>query len=102
MQYDFDKIIDRHNTFSWKWDGLAQNSNAIPLMLADMDLPSPQPVIEAMHRVADFQMYGYTNETLDPDFAVLSAVGLKKTIVGISCRKKPCFPWAPSAHWSTA
>lgn len=69
MKYDFDRVIDRRGTCSWKWDSPDLEPGAIPMMLADMDLPSPQPVVEAMHRVADQQMYGYTSETLDPDFA---------------------------------
>ena len=66
MKYDFDKVIDRHGTYSSKWDGLAGmkkrvtniniDENTIPMMVADMDLQSPQPVIEAMHRVADHMM----------------------------------------------
>ena len=79
MKYDFDKVIDRHGTFSSKWDGLANmkkrvkniniDENTIPMMVADMDLQSPQPVIEAMHRVADHMMYGYTVAGADPRYA---------------------------------
>lgn len=79
MKYDFDKVIDRHGTYSSKWDGMqnrknrVQNirvdENTIPMMVADMDLQSPQPVIEAMHRVADHMMYGYTSDSADPMYA---------------------------------
>lgn len=69
MKYDFDRVVERRGTCSWKWDSLKPGSKVIPMMLADMDLPSPQPVVEAMHRVADQQMYGYTKETLNPEFA---------------------------------
>ena len=79
MKYDFDKVIDRHGTYSMKWDllprmsqlGWGENGNdqTIPMMTADMDLQSPQPVIEAMHRVADHMMYGYSTHQSDPAYA---------------------------------
>ena len=69
MKYDFDRVIDRRGTCSWKWDSLKDDPAVIPMMLADMDLPSPEPVAEAMRRVADRRIYGYTRETLEPEFA---------------------------------
>ena len=84
MIYNFDEIIDRHGTYSSKWDAgkmaLAKgwvpnyDERSIPLFTADMDLPSPQPVVDAMHRVADFRMYGYT--------AIDGAPGFHEAIVG--------------------
>lgn len=73
MKYDFDKIIDRKGTYSEKWDAVKEifpeaNEDSISMFVADMDLPSPQPVIDAMHRVADFQIYGYTSPDTDPAF----------------------------------
>lgn len=75
MQYDFDKLIDRRGTYSEKWDAVQQiypeaTAEAIPMFVADMDFPSPKPVVEAMHRVADFQIYGYTSPQSDPEFAL--------------------------------
>ena len=64
MKYDFDRVIDRRGTCSWKWDSLKDDPEVIPMMLADMDLPSPEPVAEAMRRVVDRRIYGYTRETL--------------------------------------
>lgn len=79
MKYDFDKVIDRHGTYSSKWDGIENmknrvknvkiDENTIPMMVADMDLQSPQPVIDAMHRVSDFMMYGYTSVAAEPKYA---------------------------------
>lgn len=79
MRYDFDTVIDRHGTYSMKWaleelkpmaaafgmGDLNINGNTIPLMVADMDLQSPEPVIAAMHRVADHKMYGYSMHIAD-------------------------------------
>ena len=66
MRYDFDTVIDRHNTYAIKW--MQKNPDAIPLMVADMDLQSPQCVIDAMHRVADHKMYGYSMYVTDPQY----------------------------------
>lgn len=73
MKYDFDRIVPRKGTYSEKWDAVSSvfpeaNEDSISMFVADMDLPSPQPVIDAMHRVADFQIYGYTSPDTDPEF----------------------------------
>jgi len=78
MKYDFDKVIERRGTYAIKWagDALAKvfgsksawNDETIPMMTADMDLQSPEPVIQAMHRVADHKMYGYTMPQTDPQY----------------------------------
>lgn len=75
MQYDFDKVISRKGTCSEKWDAVRQiypeaSPQAIPMFVADMDFPSPKPVVDAMHRVADFQIYGYTSPQTEPEFAL--------------------------------
>ena len=82
MRYDFDTVINRRGTYAMKWalEELAHlaaafgmgdvtlNADTIPMMTADMDLQSPQPVIEAMHRVADHKMYGYSMHIADPKY----------------------------------
>ena len=74
MIYDFDKVMNRRNTFAVKWDGLdfftdPMNEDTIPMMIADMDLPCPDPVVQAMHRVADNRIYGYSGEKCDSRYA---------------------------------
>ena len=66
MRYDFDTVIDRRGTYAIKWS--QPDPDIIPLMVADMDLPVPQPVVDAMHRVADHRMYGYSMHATDPRF----------------------------------
>ena len=66
MRYDFDAVIERRGTYAIKWH--RGNADTIPLMVADMDLQSPQPVIDAMHRVADHKMYGYSMHVTDPAY----------------------------------
>ncbi len=73
MKYNFDEIIERRGTGSIKWDGgefikkwgLTEryDEDTLPLFTADMDIASPSCVVEAMHRVADRRIYGYTMPT---------------------------------------
>lgn len=62
MSYDFDAVIDRHNTNSVKWD-LAETRlgyrGVIPMWVADMDFRAPEPIIQALRKVADHGVYGY-------------------------------------------
>ena len=83
MKYDFDKIIERRGTYSEKWDGVSgiypeAQGDFISMFVADMDLPSPKPVVDAMHRVADFQIYGYTSPQAEPEFAISLCRWFKK------------------------
>ncbi|PWA07701.1 cystathionine beta-lyase [Pueribacillus theae] len=63
MAYHFDKVIDRHNTNSLKWDALKErfgDADLLPMWVADMDFPAPGEVIEALKKVADHGIFGYT------------------------------------------
>jgi len=78
MQYDFDRVIDRRGTYSLKWDddaffkvitpNLRLDKDTIRLNLADMDFRCAPAIAKAMHRVADFENYGYTTATSAPDY----------------------------------
>lgn len=74
MGYDFDTVVDRRGTYSLKWEGwrawgLPHPGDAIPMMVADMDFKTAPPIVEAMHRVADFGMWGYTGDGCEPAYA---------------------------------
>lgn len=56
--YNFDEVIDRRNTCAVKY-GIVDD-DVLPLWVADMDFPAPDPVIEALHRCADQRIFGYT------------------------------------------
>ncbi|MDQ0200205.1 MalY/PatB family protein [Neobacillus ginsengisoli] len=70
MKYNFDEIVNRRGTYSVKWDGgqLIKNmgltdrydDETIPLFTADMDLPVPQPLIDALHKTVDHRIFGYS------------------------------------------
>jgi len=64
MAYDFDTPIDRRNTFSDKWDKY-QNTDIIPLWVADMDFASPPAILTALRERIDHGVLGYTR-TPDP------------------------------------
>jgi len=62
-QYNFEKVVDRKNTCSSKWDGtdkFFKKENLLPMWVADMDFLSPRPIIEAIIRRAEHGIFGYT------------------------------------------
>lgn len=59
MKYDFDKIVDRRNTGSVKWD-TNKDRSILPLWVADMDFPSPQPIIDAIKQKMELGIFGYS------------------------------------------
>ncbi len=61
--YDFDSIIDRSRTDSYKLDLRQQvfgNPNVIPLWVADMDLAVAPPIAKVIQERARHELYGYT------------------------------------------
>lgn len=70
MIYNFDEAVNRRGTYSVKWDGgelikemgLTEryDEDTIPLFTADMDLPAPQPVIDALYATVDHRIFGYS------------------------------------------
>src|SRR3954447_4429415 len=70
MKYNFDEIVNRRGTYSLKWDGgeflkelgftERYDEETLPLFTADMDLPIPQPVIDALHQAVDHRIFGYS------------------------------------------
>ena len=66
MQYDFDRVIDRHNTNSSKWDNVEKrvgNKNAIPMWVADGDFPAPAPITAYLRERVEQGIYGYPYQT---------------------------------------
>lgn len=59
MNYDFDKIITRRGTNSYKWDEL-KDSDIIPMWVADMDFQTAPCIIEALQRRVEHGIFGYT------------------------------------------
>ena len=64
MPYDFDRVIDRRSTESNKWHKFPPD--VLPLWVADMDFPSPEPVIRALRERVEHGVFGYGVE--QPEF----------------------------------
>lgn len=63
LEYDFDRVVDRTNTNSIKWnfcEELFGAPDVLPMWVADMDFKTPQPVIDALVQVAEHGIYGYS------------------------------------------
>ena len=60
MLYNFDEIIDRRDTGSFKWN---YSDDTIPLWVADMDFKTAQPILAAIEQVAQHGILGYTVPT---------------------------------------
>ncbi|MGQ9781052.1 MAG: MalY/PatB family protein [Nitrososphaeria archaeon] len=63
MKYNFDIVVNRKGTNSYKWDYIKTKFGAddiIPMWVADMDFLSPKPVIHAIKNRAKHGIYGYT------------------------------------------
>ncbi|MDH4191026.1 MAG: PatB family C-S lyase [Betaproteobacteria bacterium] len=59
MSFDFDAPIDRHGTWSLRWERLA-GRDIIPLWVADTDFRAPEAVIDALRRRVEHGIFGYT------------------------------------------
>lgn len=57
--FDFDKIVPRRGSRSYKWDSAAAD-DVLPLWVADMDFRTAPPVVEALERRVRHGIYGYT------------------------------------------
>lgn len=59
MEYDFDKIIPRRGTNSYKWD-TPEEEGVLPMWVADMDFRTAPAVVRAVEQRAAHGIYGYT------------------------------------------
>jgi cystathionine beta-lyase len=61
--YEFDQVISRKNTASYKWDQLTAlfgSEEVLPLWVADMDFPCAEPIVQATINRAKEGIYGYS------------------------------------------
>lgn len=62
--YDFDRVIDRRNTNSLKYDFAVERgrpADVLPLWVADMDFRAPEPVLDALRKTVDNGIFGYSD-----------------------------------------
>jgi cystathionine beta-lyase len=57
MTYNFEQVIDRRSTESAKWH--YYGPDVLPLWVADMDFPAPEPVIQALRERVKHGIFGY-------------------------------------------
>jgi cystathionine beta-lyase len=57
MDYRIDACIERRGTDSAKW--CRYDDDVIPLWVADMDFPSPEPVVRALRERVEHGVFGY-------------------------------------------
>ncbi len=57
---NFDEIISRRGTNSYKYDEDAPDSDTAELWVADMDFRTPEPIIRALHERVEHGIFGYT------------------------------------------
>lgn len=88
-QFDFDKVVDRRNTDSLKYDFAVENglpADVLSLWIADMDFPAPEAVLDALHRAVDHGVFGYTGTKDDYYEAVAGWFAAH-------------FDWQPEKQW---
>ncbi len=83
--YDFTSPIDRHGTWSLKWDRFA-GRDVIPMWVADMDYRTAPEVIANLHEGVAHGIFGY----VEPGPEVI------ETIVA---RLDASYGWAPLPEW---
>jgi len=83
--FDFDRTIERRNTDSLKWHK-HRDRDVIPMWVADMDFPSPRPILEALHERVEHGVFGYP---VPPE-------GLNQTVVDRMAQK---YQWAIQPSW---
>lgn len=58
MKYDFDKIVPRRHSGSYKWDSVPED--ALPLWVADMDFEVAPAIKKALEQRVAHGVFGYT------------------------------------------
>lgn len=87
--YDFDKLINRRNTNSLKYDFAVERgypADVLPLWVADMDFPTAQPVLDALHEAVSHGIFGYS-EVKDEYYEAVSGWFWRH------------FEWKPKSEW---
>ena len=63
MAYDFNRVVDRHNTNSIKTDlavARGKPADVLSLWVADMDFPTAPEILEALHDRVSHGIFGYS------------------------------------------
>jgi len=90
MKYDFDKLISRRGTHSYKWD-TPEDDGVLPMWVADMDFQTAPAVIEALRRRAEHGIFGYA-KVPNEFYAALSSWFSRRHDWNISREHVVCTP----------
>lgn len=71
MKYDFDKIMPRRGTNSYKWDS-TDDKEVLPMWVADMDFQTAPCIINALKKRVEHGIFGYTRVPEEYYDAVIS------------------------------
>ncbi len=74
-KYNFDKVVDRKNTQSIKYDFAVERGkpeNILPFWVADMDFPCPSEIIEELNKCVNHGIFGYSEVKDDYSTVVLN------------------------------
>lgn len=64
MKYDFHSVPDRSNCGSAKWDAIpGASTEMVPLSVADMEFPTAPAIVDALKKMLDTTILGYTQPT---------------------------------------
>lgn len=69
MTYDFETLVNRFDTGSYKyeqmikWHKASKEKKIVPLSVADMEFKTPPMIVEAMKEYVDHEILGYTGPT---------------------------------------
>ena len=88
MKYDFDTIISRRGTNSYKWD-IPEEENVLPMWVADMDFRTAPAIVEALQKRIAHGIFGYTKVPKAYYDAVVRRSEERR--VGKECRSR----WSP-------
>lgn len=73
-KFDFDSVIKRRGTNSFKWDGtdiFYNSKDCLAMWCADMDFMCPRPITQALIERASVPIYGYTLRSKEFENSVL-------------------------------
>ena len=91
-RYNFDTVINRHNTQSVKFDGLKElfgRTDLVPLWVADMDFEVCQEITAALRQRIDHRIYGYA---CPPDSYWQSIIDWQRNVHGFEfSREEVCY-----------
>ncbi|WP_096200561.1 MalY/PatB family protein [Bacillus sp. FJAT-45350] len=74
-EYSFDKVVERRNTGSAKWDmvdTLYRGKDLLPFWVADMDFKVPTEVIDALQQKVSHGVFGYPAHSPSANSAVIN------------------------------